>query len=163
MWVSVSIILVHQLWANGHVATFVWAVLGLKVSFAGFLYVDDGNLATVACTPNESELSMVARAQWGASCWQGGLRASGGDTKFEKTFWTLICFSWTNGKWWYKMKHETIGELYMLGLNNEQLKIMKLDPSEPVKAISITQSVDGSMTGQLEEMLSKIEEFGTAF
>ena len=51
----------------------------------------------------------------------------------------------------------------MLGPNNEQLKIMKLDPSEPVKAISITQSAHGSMTGQLEEMLSKIEEFGTAF
>ena len=49
-----------SLWANRHVAMFVWAVSGLKVSFAGFLYVDDGNLATVACTPNESELSMVA-------------------------------------------------------------------------------------------------------
>ena len=68
MRVSVSIILVHQLWANEHVATFVWAVSGLKVSFAGFLYVDDGDLATAACTPNESELSMVAQAQWG-TCW----------------------------------------------------------------------------------------------
>ena len=59
MWVSVSIILVHQLWANGHIATFVWVISGLKVSFAGFLYVDDGDLATAACTPTESEASMV--------------------------------------------------------------------------------------------------------
>ena len=40
---------------------------------------------------------------------------------------------------------------------------MKLDPSEPVKAVSITQLADGCMAGQLEEMLSKIEDFGTTF
>ena len=49
------------------------------------------------------------------------------------------------------------------GPNNEQLKITKLDPSEPVKAVGITQLADGCMAGQLEEMLSKIEDFGTAF
>ena len=106
---------------------------------------------------------MVNRAQKGTSCWQGGLQASGGDTKFEKTFWTLICFIWQNGNWCYKTKDETIGKLYMLCPNNEQLKITKLDPSEPVKAVSITQSADACMAGQLEEMLSKIEDFGTAF
>ena len=163
MWVSVLIILAHQLWANGHVTTFVWAISGLKVSFAGFLYVDDGDLATAACTPTESEASMVNQAQKGTSCWQGGLRASGGDAKFEKTFWTLICFIWLNGNWRYKTKDETISKLYMLGPNNKQLKIMKLDPSEPVKAVGITQLADGCMASQLEEMLSKIEDFGTAF
>ena len=105
---------------------------------------------------------MVDRAQKGTSCWQGSLRASGGDAKFEKTFWN-ICFIWRNGNWCYKTKDETIGELYMLGPNNEQLKITKLDPSEPVKAVSITQLVDGCMASQLEEMFSKIEDFGTAF
>ena len=45
--------------ANGHVATFVRVISGLKVSFAGFLYVDDGDLATAACTPTKSEASMV--------------------------------------------------------------------------------------------------------
>ena len=163
MWVSVLIILVHQLWANGHVAMFIQVISGLKVSFAGFLYVDDGDLATAACTPTKSEASMVNRAQKGTSCWQGGLRASGGDAKFEKTFWTLICFIWLNGNWCYKTKDETIGELYMLGPNDEQLKITKLDPSEPVKAVGITQLVDGYMAGQLEEMLSKIEDTGTTF
>ena len=138
-------------------------VSGLKVSFAGFLYVDDGDLTTAARTPTKSEASMVNQAQKGTSCWQGSLRASGGDAKFEKTFWTLICFIWLNGNWCFKTKDETIGELYMLGPNNEQLKIMKLDPSKPVKAVSITQLVDGCMAGQLEEMLSKIEDFGTAF
>ena len=73
MWVSVSIILVHQLWANGHVTTFVRAISGLKVSFAGFLHVDDGDLTTLAHTPTESEASMVDRAQKGTSCWQGSL------------------------------------------------------------------------------------------
>ena len=163
MWVSVSIILVHQLWANGHVATFIRAISGLKVSFAGFLYVDDGDLTTAACTPTESKASMVDQAQKGTSCWQGSLRASGGDAKFEKTFWTLIYFIWRNGNWCYKTKDETIGKLYMLGPNNEQLKIMKLDPSKLVKAVGITQLADGCMAGQLEEMLSKIEDFGTAF
>ena len=163
MWVLASIILVHQLWANGHVTMFIRAISGLKVSFAGFLYVDDGDLATAACTPTESEASMVDRAQKGTSCWQGGLRASGGDAKFEKTFWTLICFIWLNGNWHYKTKDETIGKLFMLGPNNEQLKITKLDPSKLVKAVGITQLVDGCMAGQLEEMLSKIEDFGTAF
>ena len=35
--------------------------------------------------------------------------------------------------------------------------------SKPVKAVGITQSVDGCMASQLEEMLSKIEDFGTTF
>ena len=104
---------------------------------------------------------MVNQAQKGTSCWQGSLQASGGDAKFEKTFWTLICFIWQNGN--FKTKDETIGKLYMLGPNNEQLKIMKLDPSKPVKAVSITQLADGCMASQLEEMLSKIEDFGTTF
>ena len=51
----------------------------------------------------------------------------------------------------------------MLGPNKEQLKITKLDPSKLVKAVDITQLADGCMAGQLEEMLSKIEDFGTAF
>ena len=51
----------------------------------------------------------------------------------------------------------------MLGPNNEQLKTTKLDPSKPVKAVGITQLVDGCMADQLEEMLSKIEDFGTTF
>ena len=51
-----------------------------------------------------------------------------------------------NGNLKWKMRL-CIGELYMLGPNTEQLKIMKLDPSKPVKAVGITQSVDGSMTG----------------
>ena len=106
---------------------------------------------------------MVDRAQKGTSCWQGSLRASGGDTKFEKTFWTLICFIWLNGNWCHKTKDETIGKLYMLGPNKEQLKIMELDPSKLVKAVSITQSADGCMASQLEEMLSKIEDYGTIF
>ena len=79
MWVSVSIVLVQQLWANGHVATFVQVISGLKVSFAGFLYVDDGDLTTAARTPTESKASMVNQAQKGTSCWQGSLQASGGD------------------------------------------------------------------------------------
>ena len=142
---------------------FIQAISGLKHSFAGFLYVDDGDLTTAARTPTKSKASMVNRAQKGTSCWQGSLRASGGDTKFEKTFWTLICFIWLNGNWHYMTKDETIGKLHMLGPNNEQLKITKLDPSEPVKAVGITQLVDGCMASQLEEMLSKIEDFGTAF
>ena len=63
MLLSVSIVHVHQLWANGHVATFVRAVSGLKVSFAGFLYVDDGDLATAACTFKESEANVITRSQ----------------------------------------------------------------------------------------------------
>ena len=59
MWVSVLIVLVHQLWANGHVAMFVQVISGLKISFAGFLYVNNGDLATEACTPTKSKASMV--------------------------------------------------------------------------------------------------------
>ena len=51
----------------------------------------------------------------------------------------------------------------MLGPNNEQINITKLDPSKLVKAVGITQSADGCMASQLEEMLSKIEDFGTTF
>ena len=127
MWVSVSIILMHQLWTNGHITTFVWAISGLKVSFASFLYVDDVDLATAACMPNEPDAYIIVRAQNGASCWQGELRASGGDAKIEKSFWMLISFTWINGTWRRKTKDEANGELYMLGPNNEQLKITKLD------------------------------------
>ena len=71
-----SIVLVHQLWANGHIAMFIRAISGLKVSFAGFLYVDDGGLATVACTPTNPRLAWLTEhrgdfllAGWSKSIW----------------------------------------------------------------------------------------------
>ena len=48
MGLSVSIVLVKVLRANGHVATFVRAISGVKIDIAAIIFVDDTDLINVA-------------------------------------------------------------------------------------------------------------------
>jgi hypothetical protein len=41
MWLSVSIVLVENMRRQGYISIFVRVVMGLKVCFIGFLFVDD--------------------------------------------------------------------------------------------------------------------------
>ena len=58
MGLSVSIVLVKVLRANGHVAIFVRAISGVKIDLAAIIFVDDTDLINVV-RPTEPIPSML--------------------------------------------------------------------------------------------------------
>ena len=72
----VSIILVKVLRAQGHIAVFICAILGVKIDITVIMFVDDTDLISTVC-PNVPVPQMLECTQAAINTWHGSLRAMG--------------------------------------------------------------------------------------
>jgi hypothetical protein len=93
-WLAVSAFLVMMLHRLGHIARITSAMSQSVFTAAGFLFVDDMDLITVAKDKLESPKQVTNRMQAAVEAWHRGLRASGGALKPEKCSWCLVSFFW---------------------------------------------------------------------
>jgi hypothetical protein len=111
IWLVVSVFLVMMLHRLGHVARIRSAMSLATLVVAGFLFVDDTDLITVAIDKNESPQQVTNRMQAAVNAWHGGLRTTGGALKAAKCSWSLVAFYWESGDWHYATKAVLPGEL----------------------------------------------------
>jgi hypothetical protein len=76
------------------------------VEFAGFLFVDDADLITLASLKSETANQVFVRIQEAVRTWHGGLCASGA-LKPEKCFWCLVDYAWKAGQWSFTHLEDT--------------------------------------------------------
>ena len=62
------------------------------VSLPGFAFVDDADFVCGANDVHITNATMITRFQSLMTCWNGGIRATGGLIAPEKTRWFLIAF-----------------------------------------------------------------------
>lgn len=160
VWLVVSACLVRMLHERGCVAILTRAITGIKFRFAGFLYVDDTDLIVTAKHRNDTAENVAARSQAAVYQWAGGLNATGGALRPDKCSWCLIDFVWRNGKWQYRSNDCLAGSLMIPGPDGAMTEIKRLEPSEPIKVVGVVQAADGSMQGQFEATMGRIEELG---
>jgi hypothetical protein len=106
---AVSAFLVLMLHRLGHVARIWSAMLQSIFTAAGFLFVNDTDLITVAKDKLESPKQVTTRMQAAVIAWHGGLWASRGALKPEKCSWCLVSFFRDNGQWFYTSPTSQLG------------------------------------------------------
>jgi len=140
------------------------AYSGRAVNTVGNVYVDDVDLITVGFHSEEPSGNVLSRAQSTTASWHGGLRATGGDLKWEKSKWCSAEFTWDfEGQWHYKQPEESVGDIWIKGSNSKDVKMQRKGPTDTKVAVGATQAADGSIEGQMDFLLGKIEDFGKAF
>ena len=87
LWALISSITFKMCKARGHGKNMTIAILKQEISFMGFAFVDDTDLVAGAKDINIPGATMIARFQAMMTCWNGGIRASGGLIAPEKTRW----------------------------------------------------------------------------
>ena len=101
-----------------------------EVKFVCCTFVDDTDLVQSADTP-ETDWTVVKDKMHGqVDHWEGGLRASGGALREDKSFWYLINFKWKDRKWEYKTIADTPGELTVPVDQGHRETIQRTTPSK---------------------------------
>jgi hypothetical protein len=159
-WLAVSVFLVLMLHRLGHFAQIRSAMsLSLFVT-AGFLFVDDTDLITVAVDQTESPAQVTARMQAAVNAWHGGLRATGGALKPEKCSWCLVSFYWDQGQWHYTNPDNQPGVLSIPSPQGELVPIMRHASTDAIKVVGVTQALDGNMIAQIQVLQAKAATWG---
>ena len=65
--------------------------------------------------------------------WEGGLRATGGALRVDKSFWCLIDFKWKNGKWQYCTLQDMPGALTARDASGVRLPLERINHRKAVK------------------------------
>ena len=149
--------MLHRL---GHVARITSAMSQSVFTAAGFLFVDDTDLITVAKDKSESPEQVTTRMQAAVEAWHGGLRASGGALKPEKCSWCLVSFFWDHGQWFYTSPASQPGILTIPVPNADPVIVTRHDVSDAIKVVGVTQALDGNMDAQVTVLQTKAELWG---
>ena len=105
------------------------AITGRLISFVCYAFVDDTDLVHAAPSPETDWTEAKEGMQTALDHWEGGLRATGGALRADKSFWYLIDYAWKNGKWRYKSKAETPGNLTVRVDKGHREVIERLEPA----------------------------------
>jgi hypothetical protein len=160
MWLVVSTGLVHLTHTRGFVSQIKAAMSSMGVEFAGFLFVDDTDLITLASLKSETANQVFVCIQEAVCSWHGGLLASGGALKPEKCSWCLANYSFQAGQWSFTRLEDTPFDLVAPDLQGVPTTIECLDPSKGVKVVGVHQSLDGKMTTQVAALKAKADSWG---
>jgi hypothetical protein len=128
--------------------------------FAGFLFVDDTDLVTIANSPSETAEQVTSKMQEAVNAWHGGLRATGSALKPDKCLWCLVSFSWDKGQWFYASQTSQPGVLTIPVPHGVPVPIQQLDPCTAIKVVGVTQLMDGNMDAQVALLQTKAEKWG---
>ena len=159
-WLALSAFLVSMLHRQGHVAQICSALSRAIFTAAGFLFVDDTDLTTVAKDKVESPDQVITRAQEAVNAWQGGLHVSGGALKPVKSSWGLVSFFWVDGQWFYSSPASQPGTLTIPIPDGEPAIIHRYDVTEAIEVVGVTQALDGNMDAQVMALQTKAETWG---
>ena len=99
-WVQLSSIFVRILRQKGFGANLEDPVTKQLIQSIGCLFVDDTDLYVLEYNL-QSAINVYHTAQGAITLWSHLLAATGGTIKTEKSFWSMIDYSCTNGVWHY--------------------------------------------------------------
>ena len=122
----------------------------MSVNLAGFGFVDDTDLLQTGLDTDEY-WDITAKLQASVQLWEKCTEVSGGCLVLEKSWWTLVDFTWTNGNWDYSKDIDDVClSVKDSGGNLQQLKQLAADEAQ--KMLGVWLAPDGNNKKQVEEM-----------
>ena len=86
---------------------------------------------------------MIARFQAMMTCWNGGIRATGGLIAPEKTRWFLISFFWDGLDWQYHTKGSLPGDIFLPDKNGDLYTVTRDEPTSAHVSLGMLHPLSG--------------------
>ncbi len=83
------------------------------------------------------------------------MKATGGALGPEKSYWYLISFQWSGGRWSYAPVNNTPATIYMNDINNVRKAVQRIEPHQAEETLGVWISPNGSATTQCNKLLEK--------
>jgi hypothetical protein len=99
--------------------------------------------------------SLIPTIQQGMVWWEGTVRATGGATEPEKSFWYLIDFEWINGEWRYVRPKATDPPILVKNPYGKIVHMERKAPDEAERTLGVRQAPDGNRVSELQYLCSK--------
>ena len=69
-----------------------------------------------------------------------------------KTFWYLIDFSWSSGRWKYKSVDESPGSLWINDIEGIRKEVRRCEPCDAQETLGVFLAPDGNLRKQKEKL-----------
>ena len=130
-----------------------------EYQFVGYAFVDDTDLVIGDVPGDKKPGSLIPRIQIAMIWREGTVRATGGATAPEKSFWYLIDFEWKQGKWQYIEENERDQSVLVRNPYGKIVKMERKGPHDAERTLGVRQAPSGDRTCELEYLCSKAEEW----
>ena len=156
-WLQLSSMIVNAYKAQGYASIIRDPVSGELTESIGCMFVDDTDLYCMNPLLLSATL-VIIQAQACVSLWSNLLRATGGLIKGAKSFWYLIDYTCSNGKWEYASPDES-DNIYLLDFNGNKTPLEKKAPVDAVKTLGVFHSPAGDHTYHLSQLHNRAYEW----
>jgi hypothetical protein len=116
-----------------------------------YAFVDDTDVI-VSQTSMNSYLDVIPILQSAVENWEGGLKATCGAIVPEKTFWYLIDFDWSGGRWTYKSNADAPGTVLLNDIEGVPKELRRCEVYNAQETLGILLAPDGNTLQQQEKM-----------
>ncbi len=154
-WGVISSALFDMMRKKGFGSRIISPITNNENRMIGFAFVDDTDI--LASTPNCNDADTTAELmQQTIDYWEAAAKTTGGAIAPEKSWYYLIHFKWSNGKWTYGDPHDMVNEaLTCLNKDDERIELKALPVTQAEEMLGVFLSPDGSNATQLKEMIKK--------
>ena len=158
-WAVISTVLINMMRTalfGLQVSTCLSAVI---ISFLCYAFVDDTDLVHTGPSVDTTGTEILHDMRRFVAHWEGGLSATGGALRVDKSYWYLIDFKWQSNGWHYITKDDLPGEIQVRDADGEIKTLPRLEPSEANETLGIYIAMDGNTRKQVEKLRHKAEDY----
>ena len=147
IWALVSSIIFEILHKRGFAVEFCTSISQEVFKLVGFAYVDDSDLIQTGTNP----IDVLASMQRLINMWGSLIDVTGGALSIEKSWWYMVDYVWTRGKW----KATNAGtnlDLVATSPTGERISLKRLHAHEASKMLGIFVAPDGNKKALIQDL-----------
>ena len=158
-WGVISTPLINMMKTAGFGLQLTTCLSAALIAFVCYAFVDDTDIVHTGSTVDTPGSNILHEMQKFVEHWEGGLRATGGALRVDKSVWYLIDFKWHNNKWHYVSKTDSPGDILVRDADGDTKILQRLEPHEAIETLGIYISMDGNQKAEVKKLRDKAAEF----
>ncbi len=108
-----------------------------------------------AQSDGDSPQNTALKLQNAIDAWEGGLKVTGAALGPEKSYWYLVSFNWSGGKWSYAHVTNTLATLYMNDIQEVRKPIRRIPTNKAEETLGVWIAPDGNTKVKYEKLHEK--------
>ena len=164
LWLAVSTPLINMMRTKGHGLKYRSPLSLEEDEFIGFAFVDDTDLVQGNLKMAQLDIQNIfVQAQESINCWEGGLKATGGAIRPDKSFAYPISFAFKpSGEYQFEKVEDMEQHLTVKNHNGVEEELDLIDPHIGKETLGMFLAPDGSMKDQIRAMKKKVTKWTTS-
>ena len=155
IWALVSSIIFEILHKRGFAVPFCTSISQEVFKLVGFAYVDDSDLIQTGTNPIE----VLASMQRLINTWGSLIDVTGGALSVEKSWWYMVDYIWTRGKWKATNAGQDL-DLFATSPSGDTISLKRLHAHEASKMLGIFVAPDGNTAALIDDLKTAAVTWG---